>query len=219
MQANSKLIDSSQQTPHRDLEKVVRQHLEHYWRKPLAEHNRQAFAAACDWRAKQGEGRALLLDSGCGTGRSAIRLAAMHPQALVIGLDQSAARIRVGQGAEQPDNLLLLRAEAADFWRLAEQAGWQLSGHYLLYPNPWPKPGHLRRRWHGHPVFPTLLALGGRLELRSNWRLYVQEFARALSLAGYTVAPRDLPAQDPLTDFERKYRHSGHGLYQLSVDL
>jgi hypothetical protein len=52
--------------------------------------------------------------------------------------------------------------------------------------------------------------------LRSNWQDYVQEFARALQLAG-RPAPRvgELAAQEPLTPFERKYAGSGHALWRL----
>lgn len=44
-----------------------------------------------------------------------------------------------------------------------------------------PKIGHLSRRWHGHPVFPAMLELGGVLECRSNWKIYVlNEFCFAV---------------------------------------
>jgi len=112
---------------------------------------------------------------------------------------------------------LLLRARVADIWRLLEKAGIRLARHYLLYPNPWPKPRHLGRRWHAHPVFPSLLALGGRLEIRTNWRIYAEEFARALALYGVeadeVVSFR--PDDAPLSPFERKYAASGHELFRI----
>ena len=104
-------------------------------------------------------------------------------------------------------------AELASFWRLALAAGWQLERHYLFYPNPWPKPGQLQRRWHAHPVFPDLLRLGGRLEMRCNWELYAEEFAFAVNrLAGTKIEPVRLREPDPVSAFERKYHDSGHGL-------
>lgn len=162
----------------------------------------------------------VILDSGCGTGRSSVALARQHPEHAVIGIDQSARRLGVLQNSAQelPDNLLLVRAECADFWRLARADGWPLLAHYLLYPNPWPKPGQLKRRWHGHPVFPELLALPGHLVLRSNWRVYLDEFARAAALAG-RASENVMPfsTHSPLTDFERKYQESGHPLYELQL--
>ena len=115
-------------------------------------------------------------------------------------------------------NALWLRAELTSFWRLARRAGWRLERHYLLYPNPWPKPAQLQRRWHGHPVFPDLLGLGGKLEMRSNWSVYAEEFAAAAALAlGKPVLPLSLGATEITTPFERKYRASGHPLYSVAV--
>ena len=55
-----------------------------------------------------------------------------------------------------PKNCLLLRANMIDFWLLvAHQSDWHITAHYILYPNPFPKSKHLRRRWHGHPVYPA----------------------------------------------------------------
>ena len=119
-----------------------------------------------------------------------------------------------------PDNALLIRADLADFWRLARQAGWRLDAHFLLYPNPWPKPGHLQRRWHGHPVFPDLLGLGGRLEIRSNFRLYIEEFQAALRFVGVCAGEVvSFRPEIPISPFEAKYAASGHELFRLTVQL
>ena len=76
------------------------------------------------------------------------------------------------------------------------------------------------RRWHAHPVFPWIPRLGGVLECRSNWLVYIEEFALALEVAiGRTVAWEAFSAEVPLTPFERKYRDSGQTLYRLGVDL
>lgn len=222
MLGNSHRVVSNQDGPHPSLETVVRRHLDHPWRAPVADYDRRAFARAASWRRENGGSRPLMLDSGCGTGRAAVTLARRHPEALVLGLDQSAKRLERGvhRFAPLPDNLLLVRCDCAGFWRLAVEAGWRLDRHYLLYPNPWPKSAHLRRRWHGHPVFPALLALGGVLELRSNWALYPREMAAALALAGYPAAVDELALDEPpLTDFEDKYGLSGHRLWALTADL
>lgn len=214
MYGNSSPVSSAQQGVHERLEDTVRRHLKSRWQQPVAAHNASAFDRA---RERAADFSALVLDSGCGTGRSSLQLAGRHPGALVIGIDQSHRRTRVlaNEGVELPDNVLLLRAECADFWRLALAAGWQLAAHYLLYPNPWPKPAHLKRRWHGHPVFPDLLALGGTLVSRSNWPVYLQEMQAALALAGRRAALAPLAPGQALTDFEAKYAASGQPLWEL----
>jgi len=113
-----------------------------------------------------------------------------------------------------------VRADLVDYWRLMADAGIKLARHYILYPNPWPKVGHLARRWHAHPVFPFVPRLGGRLECRSNWNIYVEEFAVALGLLiGREVKWESFEAPSPLTPFERKYRDSGQTLYRCVVEL
>ena len=161
-----------------------------------------------------------ILDSGCGVGQSTRILAEQHPQHWVIGIDQSEHRI-TKQSARNPDNMILVRANCVDFWRLALADGWQLDKHFLLFPNPWPKKEHLQRRWHGHPVFPTLLKLGGYLELRTNWHLYALEFQTALGHLGYSLSEVEtyLPGDNYLTPFEKKYHESGQELFRLTSDL
>jgi tRNA (guanine-N7-)-methyltransferase len=119
-----------------------------------------------------------------------------------------------------PGNAVLLRADLVDFWRLLAADGVQLDRHYLLYPNPWPKIGHLSRRWHGHPVYPAMLELGGILECRSNWPIYIDEFCFAVSrLTQRETARASFVPETPLTPFERKYQNSGHALFRMSVVL
>ena len=140
-----------------------------------------------------------------------------HPDHLVVGIDKSENRLAKHPGGDR-GNYLLLRAPCEDIWRLLVDSGMRLDHHYLLYLNPWPKAAHLKRRLHGHNSFPLLLELGGRLELRSNWQLYVEEFGSAMHIAGQpgcvATVREDTPA---LSLFERKYRDSGHTLWSYTT--
>ncbi|RDB41941.1 SAM-dependent methyltransferase [Halomonas sp. DQ26W] len=220
MHATSRNIVTNQPGPHRDLARRVERALRHPLRKPIADHTRVAFEQADAWLAQVAAGAPLILDAGCGVGLSTRHLARCYTDHRIIGVDRSADRLCRDHGA-LPDNALLVRADLVDFWRLALQAGWQPVRHYLLYPNPYPKSAHLKTRWHGHAIFPVILALGGRLELRSNWRLYVEEFA--LALEQVTGAKALVEAHDPgtdcLTPFEQKYHLSGQSLWRLAVTL
>ncbi|WP_089727525.1 tRNA (guanine(46)-N(7))-methyltransferase TrmB [Modicisalibacter muralis] len=218
MHATSRSIVTNQTGPHDDVSRRVARALEHPLRKPVAEHTRAAFVEADAWLAARQA--PLILDAGCGVGLSTRCLAERHPDCAVIGIDRSADRLSRDHGTLS-DNALLVRADLVDFWRLALEAGWRPLQHYLLYPNPYPKASHLKMRWHGHPVFPTILALGGRLELRSNWRLYVEEFALAVEQAtGLRAAILEHePTNAYLSPFERKYHLSGQALWRLTVAL
>ena len=86
--------------------------------------------------------------------------------------------------------------------------------------NPWPKAAHLQRRVHGHASFPLLLRLGGSLELRSNWQLYVEEFSCAMHLAGQRGRVATVSDSDPaISLFEQKYRDSGHLLWAYTTRI
>ncbi|MCX2524950.1 tRNA (guanine(46)-N(7))-methyltransferase TrmB [Larsenimonas rhizosphaerae] len=220
MQGNSSSISTSQHTVHEHLATRVQRALSAPWQRPIADHSREAFERAQRWR--EYHGGPLILDSGCGVGISTRRLSALYPDNCVIGIDRSADRLSRQHGA-LADNAFLIRADLVDFWRLALAAGWQPSRHYILYPNPYPKPGHLKLRWHGHPVFPALLALGGEVEVRSNWRIYVEEFAQAMTMAGAVTALPAVecwaPNGDFMTPFERKYHDSGQSLWRMRATL
>ncbi|GAB5367403.1 hypothetical protein AAMO2058_001227000 [Amorphochlora amoebiformis] len=177
---------------------------------------REAYMEALEFARKFHAGRPLgvdltgplpiILDSGCGRGMSTEKLATLNTDIPVIGVDRSFVRLTRGSGgfreaSTTPSNMLLLRAELADFWRLIASDGrLRVVEHYILYPNPYPKRKQLLRRWHGHPVFPLLLSLdNGEYKItqpttgfatspttivRSDWQTYLQEFERAWQTAG-----------------------------------
>ena len=195
----------------------MRRHLTTVYSKPIQPHNRRAF----EWlRARVGSAPRWVLDAGCGTGISTRGLAVRHPDAWTVGVDKSAHRLARGVGLQREEGgrienrTVWLRADLIDLLRLAADERWRIEHLYILYPNPWPKPGQLRRRWHGHPVFPTLLHVARRITLRTNWSAYAVEFAEALATAGVEHALRGAQGED-ISPFEAKYRASGHSLYEV----
>ena len=216
MGGNSRQVESSQSACHRQLGAVVHKHLRHPDQRPLAEHTRAAFESIRN--RVEADRRPLIFDSFCGTGMSTGLLAQRYPDQLVIGIDKSATRLERHVN-EAADDYLLVRADCGDFWRLAASAGWRLAHHFLLYPNPWPKPGQLKRRIHGSPAFSALLTLGGRIELRSNWQVYVEELGCALVVAGYLPHIERVPDNTAISLHESKYQRSGHQLWRCVCHL
>lgn len=227
MKSASSPVTSAQAGVHVRLEEVVRRHFDSPWRQPLHAPTVNAFERLLAMPGFDPR-RPLILDSGCGTGAGTRHIAACFPERQVLGVDRSAsrlARLGVSEFPHQLDNAWWLRAELPSLWRLAADAGWRLQRHYLFYPNPWPKPGQLQRRWHAHPAFPQMLALGGVLEMRCNWKVYADEFRRALDIAAPGVRVRSESADSEAgwggieTPFGRKYAASGHRLYRVTADL
>ena len=216
----ARLVSSNQRALHPRLEQRVSVHLERPWQQPLHGPTVAAFDALLGLCGPQLERSRLILDSGCGTGESTRGLAARYPKHIVLGVDRSHHRLRrtgLKSFPGKQGNIVWIRADLATFWRLALVREWALDLHALYYPNPWPKAAQLARRWHGHPVFPYMLALGGVIELRCNWKVYADEFSRAVGMAT-GVSPKPRPVKDRVNSrFETKYAASGHPLYQVSV--
>ena len=210
------VLRTDQVAPHADLVKVVQHHQQNPWRKPCPQHTQVAFE---QFLARyQSQPRPLILDSFCGTGMSTALLAKKHPDKWVVGIDQSAHRL-----ARHPhsvaENCLLLRAEAEPFWQCLTEAEIPLYAHWLLYPNPWPKPKQLQRRFHAHPIFPTLLAISKHIELRSNWKIYLDEFRAGCLKDNRAVSVvREFLPKKAITAFEKKYLDHKQKIYQLLID-
>ncbi|MDP2561481.1 tRNA (guanosine(46)-N(7))-methyltransferase TrmB [Psychrobium sp. 1_MG-2023] len=217
--ANSHQIITNQQGIHEHLVDVVEKHLKHPFQKPYQSHSLEGFKLVAAEVEKQG--KPIIFDSCCGVGDSTVNLAKLYPEHFVIGMDKSGHRLNKNEAYEQHgvDNFMLLRTDLNDFWRLALEAEMLPEKHFILYPNPWPKSKHLQRRWHGAAVFPALVALGGELEMRSNWRLYLDEFAAALAVVNKQASVHEFNPQPTITPFERKYQASGQALYQLKAAL
>jgi len=214
-------VDSKQEGIHHQLFDVLDKHLQSDYKKPISTYSLELFSTIENLRKKLA--LPIILDSGCGTGASSKNLAFQNPNSLIIGIDKSAHRLSLGGMCDAfrlQNNLLLLKMDLVDFWRLATMHNWKLEKHYLLYPNPWPKTKALNKRWHGHPVFPYILQLGGKLELRTNWRLYAEEFHLAINhiTPGISVLEK-FTCDKAISLFEQKYLKSGHSLYCCHSEL
>jgi len=257
------------------LQTVVQKHIKtldkYLLSRPVAAHTCQAFDEVKEFiesffpggSPNIGSRQGLILDSGCGTGRSSLTLGKMFPEDIVIGIDRSLSRLSrnavyrdvqikhslgsfdvegicLTRSDPNHPNVLLVRAELSDFWRLCIREGWILKKHYLLYPNPYPKRARLKSRFYAHPSFPLILKLGGDVIVRSNWEGYVKEFASCVVYADeflnddeckptgdnyahkYANAAKAGPMHlgeiyDPLTNFEEKYALCGERLYELRL--
>ncbi|MBL7997075.1 MAG: SAM-dependent methyltransferase [Candidatus Kapabacteria bacterium] len=219
MYGNSTEVESSQTDIHPQLTRIVAKHLRTPYLRPIAAHTASEYARVRERIIEaMHSGVPIVLDSCCGTGESSYRLAELHQGSFVIGFDRSLHRLSKTAHHSGGETVLLLRGAAEDVWRLLALDGICINTHYLLYPNPSPKPHHLLRRWHAHPVFPTLLRISTRIELRTNWRIYAEEFAAALRIANRTAYVHTYNPTSYLSPFESKYHASGHTLWRVVTE-
>ncbi|WP_114376921.1 tRNA (guanine(46)-N(7))-methyltransferase TrmB [Elioraea thermophila] len=120
--------------------------------------------------------RELWLEVGFGSGEHTAELVARHPEVGIIaaevfenGIVSFLARY-VPEGEEEtaalPPNLVLWPDDARALLRLLPEAS--ISRLFLLFPDPWPKARHARRRF----VHPALIPLIARVMApRGEWRI------------------------------------------------
>lgn len=169
------------------------------------------------------------LEIGFGNGENLLALAVAHPERDFIGVEVH----RAGVGH------LLLRAEEAGLTNLrviCHDAVEVLERHIapesldevlILFPDPWHKKRHHKRRLI-QPAFVELVASrlhrGGRLQLATDWEPYAQQMSEVLSACaalrnlapGTGFVPR--PDWRALTRFERRGHRLGHGVWDLSYE-
>lgn len=206
-------ITSNQEQTHPDLIPSLKRHLAVPYQYPCRADMQSIYQVLYQHVSD----RPAILDAGCGRGQSTRLLAAQFPEHQIIGLDKSAQRL-AHLKTSLPANAQIARLELIDFWLLAAADQWRFEKVYLLYPNPWPKAHHYKRRWQAHPIFPYLLASAKSLELRTNWRLYAEEFLLALQYLGLSATlETDFEVTEPLTAFEDKYQACGQTLYRVTL--
>jgi tRNA (guanine-N7-)-methyltransferase len=218
MSNKSSIVTSNQIGVHKDLESKIKKHLANPFRKPYRPFSGELFHKANE--IINDLNLPIILDSGCGTGESSFILSQQNPDALIVGIDKSEKRLEKFISEDNfydKDNLILIRADVVDIWRMIKQSNWNIQKHYLLYPNPWPKKDQLKRRWHGHPVFPEMLSLCNQIELRTNWKIYAEEFKFASELiTNKQTLFTTLEVDQFISPFEKKYYESGHELYRAN---
>ena len=221
---NSKIVTSNQTGVHDDLLLILKRYSTQEYKRPIAEFSRTTFKELLLW-IQSFKNKSLVLDMGCGTGESSYQLARCYPDCLVIGIDKSISRIERNNEFKNslPVNVKIVRGELLDLWYLFYQASVKnevtVHKQYILFPNPWPKKKLIKRRFHANPIFPFILSLSSKIELRTNWKIYAQEFASACEFFGLeNVICSDYIPDQAVSNFELKYLESNHDLYKVETN-
>ena len=174
-----------------------------------------------------GNDQPIYLEIGFGNGETLAEIAARHPERNYLGVEVHGPGVghllleieRRGLG-----NLRLLRQDAVDLLDRG-LAPASLAGIYLLFPDPWPKQRHHKRRIL-NPEFATRLARvirpGGLFHAATDWEPYALRMMEVLTMSDAifmntagpgAFAPR--PEDRPLTKFEQRGQRLGHGVWDL----
>ena len=165
-------------------------------------------------------GRPLEIDLGCGDGGFLVAMAARHPERNFLGVERLLGRVRkVCRKAERASltNVKVLRLESsyALEWLLPDSCA---SRVHLLFPDPWPKKKHHKRRLVTAEFCTALvrvLAPGGEFLFKTDHREYFEQSLAPLE-ENSDLQPEDWPGDAffyPQTDFERIWREEGRRVY------
>jgi tRNA (guanine-N7-)-methyltransferase len=161
----------------------------------------------------------LHVDVGCGEGSFLRALAQRLPDKNFLGIERLLGRIRSSaRKAASLSNVRLLQMESSYAVRYLLPPG-SVETFYLLFPDPWPKRRHHRRRI----VTPEFLH-SVHIALEKNGLIYIatdhpdyfrkiEEIARATS----SFAIAELDVELPPSEFELIFRQKGAPIHWLAV--
>ena len=126
-----------------------------------------------------GEQNTLVLEIGCGHGHFLSDYAETHPEEHCVGVDLISRRVNKAEnkkGKRNLANITFLKAEAVEFLEtLPENA--QFSLIFVLFPDPWPKKRHFRRRFiqpHSLDLLSKHCQTGSKLCFRTDHHDYFE---------------------------------------------
>lgn len=164
----------------------------------------------------------IILEIGFGNGDTLVTLAKAYPEKNFIGIDVH----KPGIGALllklekfHLTNVKVFCADAIDV--ISSIPNESLSAVYLLFPDPWPKRKHHKRRII-QPEFVECiqkkLAIGGEFHLATDWEDYAHQIFDIvlqnphLKLQGF---PSLEEKQRPVTKFEIRGEKLGHSIWDF----
>ncbi len=162
------------------------------------------------------------VDLGCGDGRFLTAMAGRHPDRNFLGIERLVGRIRSACGkaarAQLPNVRVLLIESAYAVEYLLPPAS--IDVLHLLFPDPWPKKRHHRRRLVSSDFLAAAhraLAPAGRLRIATDQVDYFQAI-RQLAAASEFRDEVDYGTDNfPLTTFEKHFVAAGAPIYRLRL--
>ncbi len=177
-----------------------------------------------DWEELFGSPMPVDVEIGSGKGRFLLELARAHPDRGFLGVERAAKyhRMVCERAAKRGlANVRQLRTTAEDLlFRLLPPAS--VATLYVLFPDPWPKKRHHKRRLMRPDVVEAMgraLVPGGRLLVKTDHPDYAEVIAEVLGGAeGLEAIPAEPVFEGlPLTGFETKYIREGRPITAFAL--
>ena len=188
----------------------------------------------------------LQVDLGCGDGSFLCELAQKFPEKNFLGIERLRGRVaRACRKADKIDNVRVLQAETSSAVRYLLPPE-SVETFYLLFPDPWPKRRHHRRRIVTPEFLNSIhsaLEPDGVLHIATDYLDYFQHIERLVRATPAAPHPRELdrfkrsssPSFEignpddvdpfdsrsgqvlPPTKFEKRFRAQGAPIYRVTL--
>lgn len=180
----------------------------------------ETYVAPLDLLAIFGRVAPLQVDLGCGDGSFLCELAQLHPDKDFFGIDRLVGRVaRACRKAAAVKNVRILNVESsyAVGYLLPEGS---VETFYLLFPDPWPKRRHHRRRIVTPDFLESIhraLEDGGSLRVATDQLDYFEQICGiARDRSRFTMVDVE-DADLPLSKFEQRFSAAGAPIYRLAL--
>lgn len=181
--------------------------------------------AALDLSAAFSRTAPLTLEIGFGMGASMVAMAESEPNTNFLGIEvhrPGLGKVLQEISTRKLENLKLLCHDAKEVVELGIAPG-SLQRILVLFPDPWPKKRHHKRRLIQSEFVELLasrLTAQGTLHLATDWQAYAEHMLEVLEASPTLINANGAGAywekpSRPGTKFEARGRRLGHGVWDL----
>ncbi|MBA3960275.1 MAG: tRNA (guanosine(46)-N7)-methyltransferase TrmB [Chthoniobacterales bacterium] len=162
----------------------------------------------------------LEVDLGCGNGAFLVALAAQFPERNFLGIERLIGRVRSACAKAARANLPNVRVLKVELSYAVKYLlpPTSVAVLHLLFPDPWPKQRHHRRRIVTADFLADLhrvLARDGRLRLATDQADYFETIRQLISTQPFAKVDDNAAERFPLTTFEKHFVAAGAPIYRL----
>lgn len=162
----------------------------------------------------------VLVEIGFGNGQVLLEMARQNPTFQYIGIDvyrPGIGRLLVGIKKHEVHNIRIICHDAIPVLESMFPNS-SIDQIWILFPDPWPKRRHHKRRLIQTPfvnLLHTKLKKGGKLYLATDWAPYAEHIQKTLEHAS-GFSKTECSFSRPLTHFEQRGQRHGHSVFNLA---
>lgn len=181
----------------------------------------ESYVKPLDLEKAFGRSAPLEVDLGCGDGAFLVAMAESRPKRNFLGIERMRGRVeKVCRKAAKIGNVRVLHLETSYAVRYL-LPGNAVETFYLLFPDPWPKRRHQRRRVATSEFLDAIhraLRRHGVLHIATDDRNYFEQIRRvAQNDPRFTRLDHSGYDSLPATRFQRRFEERGAPIYRLTL--